>query len=244
MNPDKAFLFYMNIGIYKIYWTNCKYVYIGQSVYLNRRKRQHLNQLKTNSHRNNILQNIYKKYGEPLFEIVDTCYIYELTTKEQYWIDFYKGAFSCNIPPTANSPLGIKRSDETKLKLRLANLGSVKSPELRKILSDKAKERTPESRVNCGTKKGIRFSAETNLKKSVSGRLAVTDEKRNRDRENMIKRNLIGAKNPSAKLVFDTATGIYYDTLKEASIGHKYNYAYLKTMVGGSSRNKTNFIYA
>ena len=46
------------------------------------------------------------------------------------------------------------------------------------------------------------------------------------------------------KIVLDTQTGIYYDSVKEASNSSIFRYKYLIHMLSGHSKNKTSFIYA
>jgi len=69
--------------------------------------------------------------------------------------------------------------------------------------------------------------------------------------ENMIHANKIGlckgynksgSNNPSSKLVLDTQTGIFYLTLKEASISKNVNYTLLSSILN-SNKNTTSLIY-
>jgi len=101
-------------GIYKIE-SNVKPTrfYIGSAINIQKRKREHLHQLKENTHHNPKLQAHYNKYGKEdlLFSVLLGCDIDDLIKTEQYFIDFYKPWF--NINPIAGSCLGQKRSKES-----------------------------------------------------------------------------------------------------------------------------------
>jgi len=47
----------------------------------------------------------------------------------------------------------------------------------------------------------------------------------------------------SCKIVLDLNTGVYYNSLKEASIYSRYNYRCLVSMLCGQNPNKSNLIY-
>ena len=89
--------------------------YIGQTVYLNGRKGDHLLNLRRNQHDNDYLQKAFNKYGEEdfIFEVLEVVPKLEdgindkvkLTEREQYWMDFYKSYeedFGYNINPSAS----------------------------------------------------------------------------------------------------------------------------------------------
>lgn len=78
----------MKSGVYKIYCKTNKKVYIGSSIDVPRRLKQHQNALKSGRHINNHLQNAWDTYGEKNF---DFCLLEEveeeqLLLREQYWI--------------------------------------------------------------------------------------------------------------------------------------------------------------
>lgn len=54
----------------------------------------------------------------------------------------------------------------------------------------------------------------------------------------------MGGNNHTARLVLDQQTGIYYDTIKEASIALCLKYCILKDWLSKPHRNKTNLRYA
>ena len=103
-----------NTGIYKIINIINNKIYIGSSVNLYKRKKEHFNKLKKNIHKNIHLQSSYNKYGEEnfIFEIIE--YIedkYLLIGREQYWINEFKSYNrdnGYNICKIAGNTLGYK----------------------------------------------------------------------------------------------------------------------------------------
>jgi len=77
-------------GIYKIICKNNKKFYIGSSINIDRRLKDHVRLLKRNKHKNKYLQNCWNKYGEQnfRFEIIETIYgVEQLPIREKWWID-------------------------------------------------------------------------------------------------------------------------------------------------------------
>ena len=115
------------IGIYKIQSNiNPTKFYIGSAINISKRRNEHLCRLRKNQHPNNKLQNHFNKYGEEdlVFIIVESCLPEYLIIREQYYIDILKPKF--NLRKIANSNLGSKRSEETKLKMRISGIGKNK----------------------------------------------------------------------------------------------------------------------
>lgn len=72
-------------GIYRIVINNKSYV--GSSLDIKKRLRQHRRELRRDIHDNNYLQNLYNKYGTATYEILEKCSIsiknIDLRKKEQ-----------------------------------------------------------------------------------------------------------------------------------------------------------------
>ena len=107
------------IGVYQIKNIVNSKIYIGSSIDIHTRWKQHLNKLNKNSHTNEHLQNAWNKYGKDNFEfkIVELCDENILREKEQFYIN----KFNCtddnlgyNIMPTTDMSM---LSDETKSKI-------------------------------------------------------------------------------------------------------------------------------
>lgn len=116
--------------------------YVGQTIQtLEQRFRRHCwsSTLKSN---NTAISGAILKYGKENFEIkqIDTAIsLEEANRKEVYWAEFY----NCFSPNGYNLKAGgriyVKLSEETKLKIKLGNLGKKASPETIKKLSESHK---------------------------------------------------------------------------------------------------------
>lgn len=102
-------------GIYKIQSiAEPEKFYIGSSVNIQSRKRQHFSMLKLNKHDATYLQNYYNKYGKEslIFHIIEECCQERLIQREQYYIDILNPVF--NSRKNAESNFGHKFSEEVK----------------------------------------------------------------------------------------------------------------------------------
>jgi group I intron endonuclease len=130
----------LNMGMTGIYKIQSKIkperIYIGSAMGIFKRWRNHLSLLKRNKHCSPKLQNHFNKYGEVdlVFSILLNCEKEDLIKIEQYFIDSYNPWF--NICKIAGNQLGIKRSEEFKIHLKLINLGKIVSKETRDKMSE------------------------------------------------------------------------------------------------------------
>ena len=183
-------------GIYKI--INCinSKVYIGQSIEIEKRFKQH----KINS-KNNILYPLYnaiKCYGVDNFEFIiieEVEDINKLDQREQYWMDHYKSYdrnFGYNLSPTAGgSKRGYKHSKETRDKISISNKGRIVTEETKekiglankgKVSNRKGCKLSKEHKVKLLTSvKCIKQSEEhrKNLSISHTGKILTEAHKRN-----------------------------------------------------------------
>jgi len=109
----------MNSGIYKIENLINGKIYIGKSVNLTKRKRDHFNLLKNNKHTNNFLQNSYNKYGSDNFKfsILEICEKENLLDVEFYYISVIDEQLLYNIELNPKNPThGSKKKINTLLK--------------------------------------------------------------------------------------------------------------------------------
>lgn len=111
------------IGIYFIQNNVTNKTYIGSSIDIDRRLRDHFTKLRCGKHVNIHLQRSFDKHGEGAFtkgvcEIVEN--VDNLLAREQVWLDSHG---DMNIALKAGSTLGWKASDETRLKMSEARSG-------------------------------------------------------------------------------------------------------------------------
>lgn len=126
------------IGIYCIENVENKKKYIGSSKHVYKRRNRHFSELKNGKHKNIKLQSSYNKHGKDkfIFYVIELVNDEKLLIKrEQFYIYTLKPEYNINL--IANSSLGVKRSKETKEKIRQANLG-LEHPEWRNKIKSEA----------------------------------------------------------------------------------------------------------
>lgn len=124
----------MEAGVYLISNNVNGKCYVGSTVHLDQRRREHFSRLVNNKHINAHLQNAYNKYGREAFdfEILETIDIDDnikdkLLKREQFWIDNLKPEY--NVLLVAGSNLGYHHTEETKKKISESTTGVKKSEE-------------------------------------------------------------------------------------------------------------------
>lgn len=118
-----------------IYMITCKSnnkIYIGSSINISKRWKEHINDLKSNRHRSKYLQNCYNKYGEDSlkFEVIHECISdkkEDILRDEQFYIDTLNPEF--NTLKIAGSSLGYKPTEESRKKMSEAQKGKKHSEE-------------------------------------------------------------------------------------------------------------------
>lgn len=160
-------------GIYRITQISTGLFYIGSSIDISTRWRQHKYAFRKPESRstNPRLTEAWNICGESdfIFEIIETCEPTKaiLLEREQHYIDTLKPAL--NIAPKAGSRLGSKASAETKAKMSTAmvgkNVGKIRSAETREKLRETATNISDETREKmAAAKRGRKFSEETKAK--------------------------------------------------------------------------------
>jgi len=126
----------MSSGIYQIRNRVNGKRYIGSSVNLRKRRRNHLSSLRLGQHPNPHLQAAFDKYGEVAFafEVLECATAENLIECEQYYLNTLKPEY--NIAPMAGSLLGFHPTDETRRRLSAAGIGRRHSDEARRRISE------------------------------------------------------------------------------------------------------------
>ena len=202
------------ICIYKITSPSNK-IYIGQTVNYKSRLWYYM---KLRCKQQIRLYNSFNKYGvkEHLFEVIEECEIELLNERERYWQDFYNVInknTGLNCVLTKTTDRSGKMSEETRQKLIKNNT--------RPML-------------------GKQHSKETKLKMSESSK---GKQKSKEHKINISKGLLNNTYSKLSKILLDTQSGIFYDSINKASIALDINYSTLKAMLGNKFKNKTNLIF-
>lgn len=130
-----------NSGIYIIINLRDKKKYLGSTINLKTRKRNHFAYLKKGKHENKYLQRAFNKYGSDCFEfqIIELCekeecrsleqkYLNEIFSSKQNRKQYYNTNPNASCPPTMkgkdNPNYGKDFSTETRLKMSLAKQGN------------------------------------------------------------------------------------------------------------------------
>ena len=116
-------------GVYQITCIPSGNVYIGSSVALDRRLREHKRELRIGTHCSSYMQNSWNKYGHDAFEfkVLVICEKDMTLFYEQILLDALEPKF--NTAKIAGSNAGIARSDETKKRMSKAQRNSRKKYE-------------------------------------------------------------------------------------------------------------------
>lgn len=175
----------MDSGIYKILCKENNRCYVGKTVNFKDRKKDHFWHLKKDTHTNQHLQNSYNKYGFDSFsfEIIYVCEEEYLNEKEISYIKELNahvslGGFNLSWGGEL-SMLGMKHSEETIQKMRIAQAGKILSDEHKKkisesnkgkVFSEKTKQKMSENHADFSNEKhplwGTTHSEETRKKMS------------------------------------------------------------------------------
>jgi len=184
----------MNSGAYLITNTKNSKKYVGSSVSLARREKEHVCRLNKQTHVNAHLQNSWNKHGEKSFEFYTLALCARekksLLALEQFYINLLRPEY--NMAPAAGSRLGATHTKETRAKISAGNKGKKCTDATRAKISawQKGRKRGPLSveikakisranKGNHGWNKGIHASEEQRAKmsKAQKGRIFSEEHK-------------------------------------------------------------------
>jgi group I intron endonuclease len=132
----------MKSGVYRIKnLINGKF-YIGSSSVLGKRFYEHKRTLRGNFHANQHLQSAWNKYGEDsfIFDILEYCDKELLLEREQHYVDTMSPEYNIH-KISVFSPLGMKRTKESREKMSLAARGRKMSEAAKNKISEAMKGR-------------------------------------------------------------------------------------------------------
>jgi group I intron endonuclease len=231
------------IGIYKITSPSNK-VYIGQSVNIERRFLDYKKSLKKQQIK---LFNSIKKYGyeNHIFEVIEECSIELLNERERYWQEYYncvEDGLNCRYTKTDDKSGSL--SKETINKLKNKNVDYLKGNSFRTGIkhSEEIKQQIRNTLIE-NSKKDNYFNGMTGKfgslnpfygkKHSKETILKIKETYKKNFKENKFKKGFI---------LIDLSTGIFYNSIGEASFCLCINKSSLKAMLSGKFKNKTNLI--
>lgn len=125
-----------DIGIYAINNFKTGDRYIGQSIHMSKRRKEHFSDLCRGTHKNSHLQHSYNKYGRKYFtfKILLYCEPFELTRYEQLYVNIFNPAYNI-CKDCVDSLKGVLHSEEHKAKISAANKGRYITEEWKAHLS-------------------------------------------------------------------------------------------------------------
>lgn len=97
----------MTIGIYALYWDKTDSIYIGQSLNIEYRFKEHIRSLNTNKHYNHKVQEEFNKSGLPSLHILKSCTKDNLDVEEISIIEYFGINNTLNICMGGSGVVGI-----------------------------------------------------------------------------------------------------------------------------------------
>ena len=193
------------------------------------------------SRRNDIWYKIINKTDYEVQILFDSITWEEACVKEKEFILLYGRIDSntgvlCNMTNGGDGVVGFLFTDEIKEKISKSITGIKRSDETRKKISQNSKRKRLTQEEKMHLSKMYKGKKKSNC---VKKNMSIAQQKLS----NVKRERMLNNCNWS-KIVFDTQTGIFYNSIKQASIIYGFSHSYLKYMLSGKRKNKTNLIYA
>jgi len=236
--------------IYKI--TNPKgRVYIGQSINFKSRIKSYKG-LKCEGQPR--LYSSLNKYGfkNHIIEVIEYCNESELNNRERYWQDFY------NVLSKTGLNCRLTRSSDRSGKLSESTIQKIRDKDITYMIGNNFRTGIKHTE---DIKKQIRNTLIENSKKEnyinpMAGKFGVLNPffgmKHSKETKDILRNNALKNKktldilkkcNKNRQyLLLDIETGVYYESIREASNFLDINNSTLKAMLSGRFKNKTNLI--
>lgn len=149
-------------GIYKIENKINNKKYIGLSLDILNRWKEHKKGLSENKHHNRHLQRAWNKYGEEniIFEIIELCDKEKLNQREVFYIHYYKTnnrKYGFNMNTGGGLQLGFKHSQKSKNLISKIQIGRKRNPEASRKTSEALKGKIPKN-INIFLQRNIDIS--------------------------------------------------------------------------------------
>jgi len=221
----------MTIGVYCIRNIINDKRYIGSSANIEQRWRAHRHELRHKNHHSIHLQRAWDKYGESNFEftIIKISSLDTLISLEQELIDLHKSSeieLGYNISPTAESCLGVKRSDEFKRQCTERNRKRYEDPiERAKTGAASKKAWTPDIREKASNRMREKW-ANPEIKETLSqltsagasrpDRVAKRSARMFKKWEDPQARQAASSASPNKKRIQHIETGMIYESISQA----------------------------
>ena len=213
-------------------------IYVGSSINLRDRRKQHFTMLRCKRHPNRYLQNTFNNHGEHNFEFKVFKLIEnkkDLIEQEQCLMDKTKCTdrkYGYNIAPRAQSNLGERYTEETKRKMSKDRIGKFVSEETKQKISKSKKghKKSKETRERMSkAKKGIIFTEEhrKNLGKASLGRTLSESAKKKVSLANQgEKHNMVKLNETQVKIIRSLIPDLKNKTMRLIDIAEYFNVSF------------------
>lgn len=208
-------------------------MYIGKSINIKKRKREHFNRLRRNTHENSKLQRAFNKYGEVNFEfdvlVVDNFDNEELNSIEHMYIrlfDTLKNGY--NLTYGGGGSVGWRASDEQKL-IRSINSRGELNPFYGKKLSEEHKLKMKEASIKVKKTDAYR----KRMSEVMKSRVFSDEHRKNKSLAQT------GSKNHRSKRCI--VNGVKYDCIKD--VANEYNIPHNTASYRINSKNFKDWNY-
>ena len=188
----------MTCGIYVIKNVEDGKLYVGKSINIEKRWKEHVRSLIAGNHRNNYLQHVYNLLGLEIFEhkIIEECEKENLNERELFYVLKFKSKVPNGYNLTDGGDGIISPSDETRERLVKSKLGE-KNPMFGKTASDETLKKMSQSMI--GKNKGKHHSEETKayLRTFVGEKASGFGKPRTEKFKEKLSKERMGTLNPS-----------------------------------------------